>query len=112
MPSTISKLVLFTSLERNVFLLSSISLALFGVGASGLEVNESKILCKLSAIFIAFLAIYNIFVANNYLSKKNNTYLIKKLDFSTKVYTFLLILLCCVFSYNIMINNILKIKHN
>ena len=107
MPSTISKLTLFTSLERNVFLLSSISLALFGVAVTAIELHEGKIFCKLGAIFIALLAIYNIFIANDYLSRKNNSYLLKKLNFSANIYTFLLILLCCVFSYNLIVNHLL-----
>lgn len=106
MSSTISKLILFTSLERNVFLLSSISLALFGIAVTTVELREGKIYCKLGAIFIALLAIYNIFIANDYLSRKNNSYLLKKLNFSANIYTFLLILLCCVFSYNLIVNHI------
>ena len=62
MPLTIGKITLFTSLERNIFLLSSISIALFGISVSAIDMNEGKTLCKLGAIFVALLSIYNIFV--------------------------------------------------
>ena len=107
MRSTISKLTLFTSLERNVFLLSSISLALFGIAVTTVELREGKVFCKIGAIFIALLAIYNIYIANDYLTRRHNNYLLKKLNFSANIYTFLLILLCCVFSYNVIVNHLL-----
>ena len=102
MPSVIAKVTLFTSLERNIFLLSSISIALFGISVSAIDMNEGKTLCKLGAIFVALLSIYNIFVANRYLNTKNNTNLLARLNRSALLYTIILVLLCVVFIYSIV----------
>ena len=102
MPLTIGKITLFTSLERNIFLLSSISIALFGISVSAIDMNEGKTLCKLGAIFVALLSIYNIFVANRYLNTKNNSNLLARLNRSAMLYSIILVLLCVVFVYSII----------
>lgn len=108
MSSTISKLTLFISLQRNVYLLSSISIALFAMSAGAIKLAEGKILCKIGAIFISILSIFNILAANNYLKKKNNTILLKHLKRSVKIYTLLLTLLCFVFLYSIIKHDLLQ----
>ena len=101
-----SKLTLFTSLERNIFILSSISIALFGISVTSIELQEGKILCKLGAIFIAMLSTYNIYIANNYLHTNNSKQLLSRLNRSAKLYTIILVLLCFVFIYSMFKHDI------
>jgi len=101
----ISKITLFTSLERNIFLLSSISIALFGISFTINDMYTEQLFCRLGAIIIALLSLYNIFIANRYLNTKNNKFLLYRLNTSSKLFSIILVILCITYIHAILNNH-------
>tara|TARA_Y100001980_G_C14336274_1_gene151945 strand:- start:238 stop:564 length:327 start_codon:yes stop_codon:yes gene_type:complete len=108
MVKTTTKLSIFSSLEKNVFTLSTISLGLFGFSSTlGKDIPKERILCKLGAVIVIFIAIAQLIVTNRLLVKNKDKALLKFMINSSKLYILILCILSVLFIYNIIYHDIL-----
>ena len=108
MAKIIHKLRLFSTLEKNVFTLSTISLGLFGYSTTaGKDWPQARIACKIGAVIVLIIAIMQLIITNMLLKKNKEQELFNHMTKASKVYVVILGMLGSIFIYNIIKDEIL-----